>query len=342
MEELASMEAVATAAADPLAAGEPAPAAASSSSLQPSTPTAATPASDRLARLAAALPRSIPGGGSFLPKRESSDLAELIIIHGDLLVAAAPSRTEKVLPPLVKEAVAAALARIESHPKKRVICCTGGAALTHLMAEECVRSVGLDSFGPGRKVDILLKERSGEFGNVWESCLLVKALAKRQCKLIHFEQVVSVAAAPFAPAVRRVLAFVLADWKPAVEITAVTVDADEALAARAAAIGAYDDAWFDARSTEYSAHPSYPATAPTLRVEKVGDTSAGAPANTPAPHNYRGRQSRAGSKTRVDALNFSISAPHTRSRAGRAPLELKKRRPGRPFATGRRRRRGRR
>ena len=286
------MEAVATAAAmDSLAAGEPAaaPAAASSSSLQPSTPTAATrTASDPDSRrLAAALPRSIPGGGSFLPKRESSDLAELIIIHGDLLVAAAPSRTEKVLPPLVKEAVAAALARIESHPKKRVICCTGGAALTHLMAEECVRTVGLDSFGPGRKVDILLKERSGEFGNVWESCLLVKALAKRQCKLIHFEQVVSVAAAPFAPAVRRVLAFVLADWKPAVEITAVTVDADEALAARAAAIGAYDDAWFDARSTEYSAHPSYPATAPTLRVEKVGDTSAGAPAhNSPAPHNY--------------------------------------------------------
>ena len=292
MEELASMEAVATAAAmDSLAAGEPAaaPAAASSSSLQPSTPTAATrTASDPDSRrLAAALPRSIPGGGSFLPKRESSDLAELIIIHGDLLVAAAPSRTEKVLPPLVKEAVAAALARIESHPKKRVICCTGGAALTHLMAEECVRTVGLDSFGPGRKVDILLKERSGEFGNVWESCLLVKALAKRQCKLIHFEQVVSVAAAPFAPAVRRVLAFVLADWKPAVEITAVTVDADEALAARAAATGAYDDAWFDARSTEYSAHPSYPATAPTLRVEKVGDTSAGAPAhNSPAPHNY--------------------------------------------------------
>ena len=286
------MEAVATAAAmDSLAAGAPAaaPAAASSSSLQPSTPTAATrTASDPDSRrLAAALPRSIPGGGSFLPKRESSDLAELIIIHGDLLVAAAPSRTEKVLPPLVKEAVAAALARIESHPKKRVICCTGGAALTHLMAEECVRTVGLDSFGPGRKVDILLKERSGEFGNVWESCLLVKALAKRQCKLIHFEQVVSVAAAPFAPAVRRVLAFVLADWKPAVEITAVTVDADEALAARAAAIGAYDDAWFDARSTEYSAHPSYPATAPTLRVEKVGDTSAGAPAhNSPAPHNY--------------------------------------------------------
>ena len=286
------MEAVATAAAmDSLAAGEPAaaPAAASSSSLQPSTPTAATrTASDPDSRrLAAALPRSIPGGGSFLPKRESSDLAELIIIHGDLLVAAAPSRTEKVLPPLVKEAVAAALARIESHPKKRVICCTGGAALTHLMAEECVRTVGLDSFGPGRKVDILLKERSGEFGNVWESCLLVKALAKRQCKLIHFEQVVSVAAAPFAAAVRRVLAFVLADWKPAVEITAVTVGADEALAARAAAIGAYDDAWFDARSTEYSAHPSYPATAPTLRVEKVGDTSAGAPAhNSPAPHNY--------------------------------------------------------
>jgi hypothetical protein len=291
MEELASMEAVATAAAmDSLAAGEPAaaPAAASSSSLQPSTPTAATrTASDPDSRrLAAALPRSIPGGGSFLPKRESSDLAELIIIHGDLLVAAAPSRTEKVLPPLVKEAVAAALARIESHPKKRVICCTGGAALTHLMAEECVRTVGLDSFGPGRKVDILLKERSGEFGNVWESCLLVKALAKRQCKLIHFEQVVSVAAAPFAPAVRRVLAFVLADWKPAVEITAVTVDADEALAARAAA-GSCDDAWFDARSAEYSAHPSYPATAPTLRVEKVGDTSAGAPAhNSPAPHNY--------------------------------------------------------
>lgn len=286
------MEAVATAAAmDSLAAGEPAaaPAAASSSSLQPSTPTAAarTASDPDSRRLAAALPRSIPGGGSFLPKRESSDLAELIIIHGDLLVAAAPSRTEKVLPPLVKEAVAAALARIESHPKKRVICCTGGAALTHLMAEECVRTVGLDSFGPGRKVDILLKERSGEFGNVWESCLLVKALAKRQCKLIHFEQVVSVAAAPFAPAVRRVLAFVLADWKPAVEITAVTVDADEALAARAAAIGAYDDAWFDARSTEYSAHPSYPATAPTLRVEKVGDTSAGAPAhNSPAPHNY--------------------------------------------------------
>ena len=286
------MEAVATAAAmDSLAAGEPAaaPAAASSSSLQPSTPTAATrTASDPDSRrLAAALPRSIPGGGSFLPKRESSDLAELIIIHGDLLVAAAPSRTEKALPPLVKEAVAAALARIESHPKKRVICCTGGAALTHLMAEECVRTVGLDSFGPGRKVDILLKERSGEFGNVWESCLLVKALAKRQCKLIHFEQVVSVAAAPFAPAVRRVLAFVLADWKPAVEITAVTVDADEALRARVAAPACFDDAWFDARSAEYSAHPSYPATAPTLRVEKVGDTSAGAPAhNSPAPHNY--------------------------------------------------------
>ena len=283
------MEAVATAAAmDSLAAGEPAaaPAAASSSSLQPSTPTAATrTASDPDSRrLAAALPRSIPGGGSLLPNRESSDLAELIIILCDLLVAAAPSRTEKVLPPLVKEAVAAALARIESHPKKRVICCTGGAALTHLMAEECVRTVGLDSFGPGRKVDILLKERSGEFGNVWESCLLVKALAKRQCKLIR-EQVVSVAAA-VAPAVRRVLAFVLADWKPAVEITAVTVDADEALAARAAAAPC-DDAWFDARSAEYSAHPSYPATAPTLRVEKVGDTSAGAPAhNSPAPHNY--------------------------------------------------------
>ena len=273
MEELASMEAVATAAAmDSLAAGEPAaaPAAASSSSLQPSTPTAATrTASDPDSRrLAAALPRSIPGGGSFLPRRDSEDLAELIIIHGDLLVAAA-------------------LARIESHPKKRVICCTGGAALTHLMAEECVRTVGLDSFGPGRKVDILLKERSGEFGNVWESCLLVKALAKRQCNLIHFEQVVSVAAAPFAPAVRRVLAFVLADWKPAVEITAVAVDADEALAARAAAAANFDDAWFDARSAEYSAHPSYPATAPTLRVEKVGDTSAGAPAhNSPAPHNY--------------------------------------------------------
>ena len=167
------MEAVATAAAmDSLAAGEPAaaPAAASSSSLQPSTPTAATrTASDPDSRrLAAALPRSIPGGGSFLPKRESSDLAELIIIHGDLLVAAAPSRTEKVLPPLVKEAVAAALARIESHPKKRVICCTGGAALTHLMAEECVRTVGLDSFGPGRAVEALFKERAAPYGSLFE------------------------------------------------------------------------------------------------------------------------------------------------------------------------------
>ena len=41
--------------------------------------------------------------------------------------------------------------------------------------QEVVRRMpnGLDSFGPGRHVEALLKERSAEYGNVWESALLV-------------------------------------------------------------------------------------------------------------------------------------------------------------------------
>lgn len=99
--------------------------------------------------------------------------------------------------------------------RRCVIICTGGQHLSQALMEAIVSKVpgGLDSFGPGRKVEALFKERAAPYGALFESALLVKALAKRQRSNVRFGSVRIITADCFAEATLRVYKQCFSDWR---------------------------------------------------------------------------------------------------------------------------------
>ena len=259
-----------------------------------SAPAATAPTTSKPADSPATTPvvRPIPGGGSRLAAgdKPGDPFATLVVLAADGLLGEQPFSMLKRLPtgaidlPVsVCEGLTRCLGLLDSG-RRSVLICAGGQTLTHGLMQEAVRRMpsGLDSFGPGRHVEALLKERSAEYGNVWESALLVKALAKRQCSIVRFGSVRVVTAAAMAAYTDRVYARVFADWRVLVgggacnggrdeplDVQVVPVDlaaADAALASRAEASG---DASFAKGVEDYSSHPWWPKAVVLTRDASV-------------------------------------------------------------------------
>ena len=139
--------------------------------------------------------------------------------------------------------------------------------------------------GPATLVAMKTEARSAEFGNIFESALLCKALAKRQCSGIHFEQVTVITAEAVADATRRVYEVAFSDWKPKLKLNTRGVPtSDEEITTRAAAIG--DEAWFERNASTYETHPSMPRAlaSPLRRLLKREREGEEAEDESPAPH----------------------------------------------------------
>eukprot|EP00966_Prymnesium_polylepis_P184757 4282036-Prymnesium_polylepis.1 len=164
---------------------------------------------------------NIAGGGTNLPPgdKPGDPYAILLVIQGDCLLGDQPwSRlSQSSLPPLVRKALAAGLAMIEG--QRCVVITTGGPLLTQALMEAVVSGVpgGLDSFGPGRAVEALFKEHSAPYGALFESALLVKALAKRQRANVRFGSVRVFTADCFEAPALRVYRHCFSDWRVLVE-----------------------------------------------------------------------------------------------------------------------------
>ena len=223
----------------------------------------------------------IPGGGGKLADPDATP-GHLIIVTGDWLSNDPYFKIMGKLPELVQDGLGASL---DSLCGRCVVVCTGGHGLSHTMVSQLVARIGLDECGPGRKVEAVLKERSAEFGNIFESALLCKALAKRQCSGIHFEQVTVITAEAVADATRRVYEVAFSDWKPKLKLNTRGVPtSDEEITTRAAAIG--DEAWFERNASTYETHPSMPRTlaSPLRRLLKREREGEEAEDESPAPH----------------------------------------------------------
>ncbi|KAL1510732.1 hypothetical protein AB1Y20_007021 [Prymnesium parvum] len=218
--------------------------------------------------------RNIAGGGTHLPPgdKPGDPFATLLVIAGDCLLGSQPwSRLDPPLPATVEQGLERALALLEG--SRCVVICAGGPHLTQALMEAVVSRVpgGLDAFGPGRAVEALFKERAAPYGALFESALLVKALAKRQRANVRFGAVRVIAADCVADAVLRVYEHCFSDWRvlvnggrgrggedrpldiQAVRITPVVEDA--VLTQRAAS---FDDAWFERGLADNASHPSWP------------------------------------------------------------------------------------
>lgn len=232
---------------------------------------------------------SVPGGGS---KLSSSDqpgdpYATLIVLSIDGLVAKKTYTAPRTLPSAVDEALTAAV-RLVDERGRCVVVVSGGSAMPQACMQALVQRMpgGLDSFGRGRKIESLVKEASAEYGNLWESALLVKMVAKRQAALVRFGAIVVLSASALAPATSRVYSKCFEDWRVLegggrgrggrdlpIEVAVEAVEVAEAdrtaLEARAALMDG--DAWFDRSEATYCHHPSWPqrsASSPQRSAKK--------------------------------------------------------------------------
>lgn len=214
--------------------------------------------------------RNVPGGGSSLASgdKPGDPFASLIVLAADGVLSMPPSRGG--FPSAIDGALDAALELVEAAPRS-VVVVAGGAATTELMTKVVLKMPGgLSSFGPGKRVEALLKEASAPWGSVFESALLVKALAKRQASTVRFGSVVVLASPCLAAPTLRVYRHVFSDWRVLVHgglanggrddplnvhVDVVDSGEDEQLQARAATL---DDAWFDAAVAKFSVHPWWP------------------------------------------------------------------------------------
>lgn len=245
-------------------------------------------AADESSATSSANKRSVPGGGSALASgdKPGDPYAHLLVLAADGLLPAPPgSATAAKLPPALDAAIDTMMRLVEAAPRC-VVVVTGGAATAALMSAIVLRMPGgLSSFGPGKHVDALLKERAAPWGSVWDSALLVKALAKRQAATVRFGSVVVLTARALAAPTLRVWRHVFSDWRVLVdggqanggrdEPLHVRVqqagddddppaddaesDADAALRARSAAL---DDVWFAKGLETYTVHPWWPRGSP--------------------------------------------------------------------------------
>ena len=120
-------------------------------------------------------------------EQEDSRPGHLLVVCGDWLTREeGGGGSTDALPELVQEGLASALKAVCG---RCVVVCTGGSGLSHAMVRRLVGDIGLDACGPGRRVEILLKERSAEWGSLWASALMCKRLAGRQCPTVRFKLV---------------------------------------------------------------------------------------------------------------------------------------------------------
>lgn len=231
----------------------------------------------------------IPGGGTMLPTGDQpgDPFATLIVISMDGLLGEQQTSKPKALPPPVEAALEAAR-RLVDGAERSVVAIAGGAVMTQVGMEEMVRRQpkGLDAFGRGRKIEALVKERSAEWANLWESTLLVKMVAKRQCALVRFGSVAVITSVALEPATMRAYSKIFEDWRlledggacrggrdlPIPIHIKPIVTTEPGLAVRAAT---FDDRWFDNGQQIYARHPQWPlsAVAPVpIAYQQVPDT----------------------------------------------------------------------
>ena len=199
--------------------------------------------------------------------------------------------TDAPLPQLMQSALAEA---VDALGGRCVVVCTGGATQAHLMVQHMISSIegGVDACGPGRKIELCLKEKSGAstWGDVWGSALLCKGLAQRQASLVKFERVTIVTAAPLAEPTRRVYEVLLADWPnggPQVIARAVPLPADAAEPSAAAADGEMvagltaraeqvvrDEAWLQRHAAALAWHPLFPRPDGACGKRRRGDSDS--------------------------------------------------------------------
>ena len=102
------------------------------------------------------------GGGTSLPPGDQpgDPWSTLFVVAGDGLLGEQPWSKVTTLPPLVEKGLVTGLTMLEGC--RCVVMVTGGPHLTQTLMEEVVRRVpgGIDSFGPGRAVEALFKERA--------------------------------------------------------------------------------------------------------------------------------------------------------------------------------------
>ena len=226
----------------------------------------------------------VPGGGSALAAgdKPGDPFASLIVLPADLMLGTAP-KVGGPLGPVLDGAFEQALRLVEAVPRC-VVVTAGGAITTAMMTQLVLRMPGgIDSFGPGKRVESLLKERSAPWGSLWESALLVKALAKRQASTVRFGTVVILCAPALVAPTLRAYTHVFSDWRVLVDgglanggrddaldvrVEAIegATDADEKLAARAATLG--DEAYYTGGLTTYAVHPWWPKA--QQRAQGVG------------------------------------------------------------------------
>ena len=97
-------------------------------------------------------------------QREDSRFGHLLVVCGDWLTHDEGDGrwSANALPELIRDALISAAEAVSG---RCVVVCTGGPGLSHAMVSRLVGAVELDACGPGRRVEVLLKERSGEWGN---------------------------------------------------------------------------------------------------------------------------------------------------------------------------------
>ena len=254
---------------------------------QPSFPLASSSSTSAIAKR-----KFVPGGGSALASGDQpgDPFATLIVLPADHVVGTKPSAGK--LPTELHQALASAIGLIET-ASRSVVIVAGGETSTALMTQMVLRMPGgLDSFGPGRRVHALLKERSAPWGELWESALLTKALAKRQASTVRFGSVVVLTAPCLTAQTLRVYRHVFSDWRVLVDggrgrggrdapldVRVVTVEAppsggsggdeggkDERLLARAAAL---DETWFRDGLEKWQVHPWWPKEQVTNQEEEA-------------------------------------------------------------------------
>lgn len=142
-------------------------------SMQQSSPVSSTPASFEVTS-SQKKSRPIPGGGTTLPDgdKPGDPFATLIVLAADGLLSEEPHSLPSLpasggralrreLPPYVGAGLERLLTLLEEC-ERCVVVCSGGPVLSTALMQEIVRRVpgGLDSFGPGRLVEALHKERA--------------------------------------------------------------------------------------------------------------------------------------------------------------------------------------
>ena len=218
-------------------------------------------------------PKRLPGGGSNLVTgdKPGDPFACLIVLAIDGLLTKKLYRAPETMPPAVDAALSTCVSIVKSS-SRCVVVLSGGSVMPQLCMQAFVERMpgGLDSFGRGRLIEVLVKETAAEYGNLWESALLVKMVAKRQAALIRFGSVLVVTARAMAAVTRRVYQKCFEDWRVfesgglgrggrdlplGVRVEAIDVDPidEAAFVAKAAS-----SAWFDNGKLLYAHHPSFP------------------------------------------------------------------------------------